>query len=446
MTKDMTKGSPWKLIFFFTIPVLLGNIFQQLYSMVDTIIVGRFVSVEALAAVGATGSISFLVIGFASGITSGFGIVVAQKFGAGDERAVRRSIGTSTSLCSIITVILTALSLSTSRLVLEMMHTPADIIEDAIAYINIIYVGIFASMFYNMIASILRALGDSKTPLYFLILSSVLNVILDLVFIINFKMGVAGAGWATVISQLVSALLCTIYALKHYPILKMHRTDFKLDKTFSWAHLKVGLPMALQFSVTAIGVMVLQSALNAFGSQVIASYTAASKVENLVTQTMNSLGTTMATYCGQNLGAGRWDRIKKGINISVILCVIFVVLGAAINFLFGGLATKLFMTNPSAEIVGYAQTYLNVTSLFYPFLAAIFLFRNSLQGMGDAMVPMIGGIVELVSRFAVAVILPEVIGYMGVCLASPAALVTTGTILVIRYLMLIRKNLKTQTT
>lgn len=446
MTKDMTKGSPWRLIFFFTIPVLLGNIFQQLYSMVDTIIVGRFVSVEALAAVGATGSIYFLVIGFATGITSGFGIVIAQKFGSGDEHAVRRSIGTSTMLCLIITVILTVLSLSTSRLVLELMHTPADIIEDAILYINIIYAGIFASMFYNMIASVLRALGDSKTPLYFLVLSSVLNVILDLVLIINFHMGVAGAGIATVFSQLVSAILCTLYALKHYPILKMHRTDFKLNKGFSWAHLSVGLPMALQFSVTAVGVMVLQSALNVFGSQVIASFTAASKVENLVTQTMNSLGTTMATFCGQNLGAGKWDRIKKGINIGIIISIGCVILGAAINFIGGPAFTRLFMTNPTDEIIGYARTYLNTTSLFYPFLAAIYLFRNSLQGMGDAMIPMIGGIAELLSRLLVAVILPGIIGYMGVCLASPAAWVVTGSILAVRYILLIRKKLKNAET
>ena len=442
MTKDMTKGSPWRLIFFFTVPVLLGNIFQQLYSMVDTIIVGRFVSVQALAAVGATGSISFLVIGFATGITSGFGIVIAQKFGAG--KAVRRSVGVSIVLCIIITIILTILSLSTSRFVLELMNTPDDIINDAVIYINIIYAGIFATIYYNMVASILRALGDSKTPLYFLILSSILNVVLDLVLIINFHMGVAGAGIATVFSQFVSAVLCTIYTIKRYPILKLKKSDFRVNKTWAWAHLRVGLPMALQFSVTAVGVMVLQSALNVFGSEVIASFTAASKVETLVTQTMNSLGTTMATFCGQNLGAGKWRRIKKGMQVGMIFSAGCVLIAALINFTLGTAATRLFMTDPSDEIIGYARTYLYITTLFYPFLAAIYLFRNSLQGMGDAMIPMIGGVAELISRLGVAVILPIFIGYIGVCLASPAAWFVTGMILTVRYILLIKKQMRMQ--
>ena len=444
MTKDMTKGSPWRLIFFFTVPVLLGNIFQQLYSMVDTIIVGRFVSVQALAAVGATGSISFLVIGFATGITSGFGIVIAQKFGAGDEKAVRRSVGVSIVLCIIITIILTILSLTTSRFVLELMNTPDDIINDAVIYINIIYAGIFATIYYNMVASILRALGDSKTPHYFLILSSILNVVLDLVLIINFHMGVAGAGIATVFSQFVSAVLCTIYTIKRYPILKLKKSDFRVNKTWAWAHLRVGLPMALQFSVTAVGVMVLQSALNVFGSEVIASFTAASKVETLVTQTMNSLGTTMATFCGQNLGAGKWRRIKKGMQVGMIFSAGCVLIAALINFTLGTAATRLFMTDPSDEIIGYARTYLYITTLFYPFLAAIYLFRNSLQGMGDAMIPMIGGVAELISRLGVAVILPIFIGYIGVCLASPAAWFVTGMILTVRYILLIKKQMRMQ--
>lgn len=444
MTKDMTKGSPWRLIFFFTVPVLLGNIFQQLYSMVDTIIVGRFVSVQALAAVGATGSISFLVIGFATGITSGFGIVIAQKFGAGDEKAVRRSVGVSIVLCIIITIILTILSLTTSRFVLELMNTPDDIINDAVIYINIIYAGIFATIYYNMVASILRALGDSKTPLYFLVLSSILNVVLDLVLIINFHMGVAGAGIATVFSQFVSAVLCTIYTIKRYPILKLKKSDFRVNKTWAWAHLRVGLPMALQFSVTAVGVMVLQSALNVFGSEVIASFTAASKVETLVTQTMNSLGTTMATFCGQNLGAGKWRRIKKGMQVGMIFSAGCVLIAALINFTLGTAATRLFMTDPSDEIIGYARTYLYITTLFYPFLAAIYLFRNSLQGMGDAMIPMIGGVAELISRLGVAVILPIFIGYIGVCLASPAAWFVTGMILTVRYILLIKKQMRMQ--
>lgn len=442
MSKDMTKGSPWKLIFYFTIPVLLGNVFQQLYSMVDTIIVGRFVSVEALAAVGSTGSISFLVLGFAMGITGGFGIVISQRFGAGDEEGVRRSVGTSIMLCIIITVALTILSLATSRPLLTLMKTPADIIDDAVLYINIIYIGIFSSMYYNMIASVLRALGDSKTPLYFLLLSSAVNIVLDLVLIITFHMGVAGAAVATVFSQLFSAVLCTFYTARRYPILKLSRHDFKLDRFSSWVHLKVGLPMAFQFSVTAVGVMVLQSALNVFGSEVIASYTAASKVEILVTQPMSSLGTTMATYCGQNLGANRWDRIKKGMNACFAMGLVSILIGMAFNIFGGRWFTSLFMENPTDSILAYSQTYLNTIAVFYVFLACIYIFRNALQGMGDALIPMIGGIGECIARFLVAMILPAFIGYQGVCLASPGAWVLTSIILITRYGMLLKKNYK----
>lgn len=232
MMMDMTKGKPWKLILTFSIPLLIGNIFQQLYSMVDTIIVGRFVSVSALAAVGSTGAMSFFILGFVIGITSGFSVVTAQRFGAQDEAGVRRSIATSIVLCILFTVILTILSMWAANPMLQLMNTPADIIEDASAYILIIYAGVGATMYYNMISGILRALGDSKTPLYFLILSSILNVILDLIFIINFHMGAVGAAYATVLSQLVASILCTFYTLKRYPILKLSRQDFVFDYSF----------------------------------------------------------------------------------------------------------------------------------------------------------------------------------------------------------------------
>lgn len=437
-TLDMTTGSAWKQILVFSLPVLVGNIFQQLYSMVDTIIVGRYVGVKALAAVGATGAIFFLVIGFAQGLSSGFAIIIAQKFGAGDERQVRKSVAASAMLSLVFTVILTALSVWGARWMLEMMNTPADIIDDAWTYIVIIFIGIFATMYYNMIANIIRALGDSVTPLLFLILSSVINVVLDLVFIRNFHMGVAGAGWATVISQLISALLCTVYSLYRFQILHLKKEDWKIDWKFAKIHIFSGVPMALQFSVTALGVMVLQSALNAFGSTIIAAYTAGNKVDMLVSQPLNAFGTTAATFCGQNYGAGKMDRIKKGVRISIILCMVACVIGAAINIGFGRQMTKLFVSGEATEILRYSKEYLTITSIFYPFLGILFVLRNALQGMGEALIPMLGGAGELVARLVVAFTLPKVIGFTGICLASPIAWILAIIPLIWKYVRMTR--------
>ncbi|MGL5641052.1 MAG: MATE family efflux transporter, partial [Paraclostridium sp.] len=260
MTKDMTTGNPVKLILYFSIPLLIGNIFQQFYSMVDTIIVGRFLGVKALAAVGSTGSMIFLIIGFVLGLTSGFSVLVSQRFGANDEEGVKNAVGSAITLSIIMTIIITIISVFTARPLLNIINTPADIIDDAHSYIIVIYFGIFATFFYNMIAGVLRALGDSKTPLYFLIIASILNIVLDLVFIVNLSMGVAGAAYATVISQGVSGILCLIYTSKKFPILKLEKRHFKYEATYFKKHLSIGIPMALQFSITAIGAIILQGA------------------------------------------------------------------------------------------------------------------------------------------------------------------------------------------
>lgn len=436
MTRDMTSGSPGKMILQFSIPLCLGYLFQQLYSMVDTVIVGRYVGEDALAAVGSTGAISFLVMGFVMGVSSGFAVITSQRFGAEDPEGVRRSVGTSIWLCVIITLVMTLLSVLTARPLLRLMNTPANIMEDAASYIIIIYLGIGATIYYNAVSSILRALGDSRTPLYFLILSSFLNIGLDLLFILQFSAGVAGAAWATVISQLISAALCTFYASKKYSILWLKKEDFQLQWHTCWAHLRIGLPMALQFSVTAIGVMVVQGALNLFGSTVIAAYTAASKVEMLVTQPFNALGTTMATYCGQNRGAGSFRRIRQGVRISVIFTLATCVIAAGINLLLGQAITSLFLENPNPEVLQYSQQYLNTIAIFYPLLGILFLFRNGLQGMGEALMPFLGGVGELAARFVVATLLPPVMGYLGICLASPAAWLIPVILLVPRYFVL----------
>ena len=421
MTNDMTTGNPVKLILLFSIPLLIGNIFQQFYSMVDTIIVGRFIGVEALAAVGTTSSMVFLVNGFVMGLTSGFAVLISQKYGAKDEAGVKKAVASSITLSIIATIIVTFISVISAKPLLALMNTPSNIMKDASTYIIILYAGNVAIIFYNMMAAILRALGDSKTPLYFLIVSSVLNIILDLVLIINFKMGVAGAAYATVISQGVSALLCVIYTYKKYKILRLKKEDFKVKKKYYRKHLKIGIPMALQFSITAIGIMTVQSAINIFGSTVIASYAAASKVLQLVMQPATTLGVTMATYCGQNIGAKRYDRIKLGVKKCVQISIITSLISAMVLIFLGKYFVMMFVSNPDAEILSYAQQVLNISAIFFIPLGLIFVYRNALQGIGDSFIPMMAGVYELVARAIVAFTLPKVLEFMGICLADPVA-------------------------
>ena len=421
MTNDMTTGNPVKLILLFSIPLLIGNIFQQFYSMVDTIIVGRFIGVEALAAVWTTSSMVFLVNGFVMGLTSGFAVLISQKYGAKDEVGVKEAVASSIILSIIATILVTFISVLSAKPLLTLMNTPSNIMKDASTYIIILYAGNIAIIFYNMMAAILRALGDSKTPLYFLIVSSVLNIILDLVLIINFKMGVAGAAYATVISQGVSAILCVIYTYKRYKILRLKKDDFKVKKKYYRKHLKVGIPMALQFSITSIGIMTVQSAINIFGSTVIASYAASSKVLQLVMQPATTLGVTMATYCGQNIGAKRYDRIKEGVKKCVQISIITSVISAIILIFLGKYFVMMFVSNPDAEILSYAQQVLNISAIFFIPLGLIFVYRNALQGIGDSFIPMMAGVYELVARAIVAFTLPKVLEFMGICLADPVA-------------------------
>ena len=421
LTKDMTTGNPVKLILVFSIPLLIGNIFQQFYSMVDTIIVGRFVGVDALAAVGSTGSMGFLINGFVVGLSSGFCVLVSQRFGAKDEEGLKKATSSALVLSLMTAIIVTIISMVSARPLLNLMNTPENIINDAYTYIIIIYAGTIATVAYNILASILRALGDSKTPLYFLIIASILNIVLDIVFIVNFNMGVAGAAYATIISQAVSSILCLIYTYKRYKILRLKKEDFKVKKRVYIKHLKIGIPMALQFSITALGIMTVQGALNVFGSKVIAAYTVASKVLQIVMQPAITFGVTMATYCGQNLGARNYGRIKEGVKkctqISIVTSII-----AGLILVFGAkFFVGLFINNPDVAILAYAQECLNYAAIFFIPLGLIFIYRNALQGMGESFVPMMAGAFELIARAIVAFTLPSFIGYTGICLSDPIA-------------------------
>ena len=441
MTKDMTQGSPVRHILLFSIPLLIGNVFQQFYSMVDTIIVGRFVGVDALAAVGSTGSLVFLINGFALGLTSGFSVMVSQRFGANDEKGLRKAVSSSVVLCTALVIILTTISLIAAKPLLHLMNTPDNIFNDAYTYVAIIFACIITTVAYNMMASILRALGDSKSPLYFLIISSVLNIILDLVFIINFKMGVAGAAYATIISQGVSAILCFIYILKKYTILKLAREDYNVKKSMYIRHLKIGIPMALQFSITALGLLTVQGALNVLGSTVIAAYTASSKALQLVMQPAVTYGVTMATYCGQNLGAKRYDRISDGVNKAVKISIITSLIAGFVLIAFGTQFVKLFIDNPDAQIIAYSKQVLTISGIFFIPLGLIFIFRNALQGIGESFVPMMAGVAELGARALVAFTLPSFLGFFGICLADPVAWIAAAVPLAIYYYITIKKLL-----
>lgn len=421
MIRDLTKGSPAKIILVFTLPLLIGNIFQQFYSLADTLIVGRTIGVNALATVGCTGSIMFLILGFSQGLTAGFSIITATCFGAGDEQGVRHSYVASIILSLLITMVLTIISVIFARPILEIMHTPPEIIEGAYNFIIIIFGGIVVSMLFNLFSNVMRALGDSRTPLIFLAIASIINIILDFVFILRFSMGVEGAAWATTISQAISAILCFIYIMRKMPILKLHRSDWHLTKKIIWAHLRMGVPMAFQNSIIAIGAITIQFALNNLGEVSVAAYTAAQKIDILAIQPMMSFGITMATFVAQNYGAGKIERIRIGIKQCSIISVGFSIIVGLFNILAGHFMILLFVGDNQPKVVSLAQTYLNINGSMYFVLALLFIYRFSLQGLGQSLAPTLAGVMELIMRTFAAIILSKYLGFTGISMASPLA-------------------------
>ena len=435
LIREMTHGKPLSLILSFCLPMLLGNLFQQLYSMVDTIIVGKFIDVDSLAAVGSTGSVSFLIIGFTMGITSGSCILPAQQFGAGNYSEMRRLIAHAVYLCAITTVVVTTLAVSLCYPLLQLMQTPSDIIDLAYNYIVVIFGGICVTMMYNLMAGILRAMGDSRTPLYFLILASVINIGLDLLFIIVFNSGVAGAGWATVISQGISGILCIIYMKKNYPILQFEKgeLDFSGRRLLSIA--RISVPMGLQFSITAIGSILLQSAVNSLGKVCVAAVTAAGKMQNMVVAPMETLGITMATYAGQNLGAGKITRITQGMHRAFAVGLIYAAAAAAAIWTFSGPLCLLFVDVEETEVISRAVYFIGINAFFYPVLSILFITRNMLQGVGFSFLPMLAGASELVARAVVSLGLVPVFGFDAACFASPVAWTAATVLLIIVYIV-----------
>lgn len=435
MRKDMTVGNPMKIILLFSFPVLLGNLFQQFYNMVDTVIVGQYLGEDALAAVGSTGCLMFLVLGFANGIAQGFGVMISHAFGAKDFKLLKHYVALSLILTVIVSAVLSLVTVLGSRQLLLWLNTPENILSLANDYIQVIFGGIIFTMSYNVASGILRGIGDSKTPLYFLIFSSALNIALDIFLIVVVKMGTSGAAYATVISQGVAAVLCFIVMFRKYDILRTQREDYYWDNKGILHMLSIGIPMALNYSITAIGTMILQSAINVFGSGTVAAFTAASKVSNIATQTFPTLGTAMATYCGQNLGAGKYERIYKGMRQAFYLCFVAAAFAAMICCLIGPYMVGWFIKNPSAETMSAAMQYLHVISGFMIPLGWIFVYRNGLQGLDRGFVPMLSGVVELLSRWVVIVLAAKPYGYLGVCFADPAAWLVTGIMLIIAYIV-----------
>ncbi len=440
MELDMTQGSPGKLILRFTLPIIIGNVFQQLYNMVDAIIVGRFVGNQALAAVGATGTIMFLILGFMQGLTTGFTVLTSQRFGAGDQQGLKRSVGNAALLSILVTISATVLSLLGMKGLLRLMQTPEDIFEMSYTYICIICFGMWANILYNLLASLLRAVGNSKVPLYFLIISAGLNVILDLVFILIFQMQVAGAAWATVIAQGVSGILCLIYIARRVPLLHPGKTNWKLHSIDSKNQIRIGVPMALQFSITAIGTIIIQTALNLLGSTAVAAYTAAVKLEQLITQPFCSMGQTMATYCGQNMGKRDLKRMKQGVHTAELFTILYAIAGALFIIQMVPFGVKLFVSEDIELITSYVSIYMKICGSFFIPLGLIFVYRNAMQGAGFGFMPMMGGVVELAARAVAAWIAVQMGSFTGICLGNVSAWVTAALFLFLAYWNLIGRK------
>ena len=416
MTKTLTEGNPAKLILFFSLPLIIGNIFQQFYSMADTLIVGRTIGVNALAAVGCTGSITFLILGFVQGLTSGLSIITSQKFGANNEDAVRKSFAASILISSAVAIITTVFSV-----LLTLLQTPAEIIDDATAYLVIIFLGIPATILFNLLSNAVRALGDSKTPLYFLIFACCVNIVLDLVFILYFHLGVAGAGIATILSQLLSGILCIFFIIKKVPILRLKKADFQIHYEVIASHLSIALPMAFQMSIIAIGSLMLQFALNGLGAASVAAYTASQKIESIATMPLGSFGTAMATYAAQNYGAGKISRIRKGVFQCILMSGSFSILSGAINVVAGSQLTSIFVGSQETEVLSLSHTYLVISGCFYFALALLFIYRFTLQGLGKSFIPTVAGVMELIMRAIGALVLTGAFGFAGACASNPLA-------------------------
>lgn len=438
-SKEMTSGRPFPLILNFAIPLLLGNLLQQTYSLMDAAIVGKFLGINALASVGASTSVIFFILGFCNGCCGGFSIPIAQKFGARDYNTMRRFVAISLQLAVVMSVIIAVVTGIYCSDILRMMQTPGNIIEDAYLYLLITFMGVPCTFFYNLLAGIIRALGDSKTPFWFLLFSTVLNILLDLFCILILGWGVAGAAVATVFSQGLSAVLCYIYMMRHFEILRCTPAERKFKMALAKTLLYIGVPMGLQFSITAVGSIMLQSANNALGTACVAAFTAAMRIKMFCMCPLESLGIAMATYSGQNYGAGKPERILQGIKAGSLMMVIYCV------FMFGVLMTGartfalLFVASSEPEILQDTELFLHISVSFFPVLGLLCILRYTIQGAGFTNLAMLSGVSEMIARMLVSLYAVPMFGYLAVCFGDPTAWIFAVTFLVPAFMYVYRK-------
>lgn len=442
MTKDMTNGSPMRLILGFSVPLLFGFLFQQFYNLMDTLIVGRFLGVDALAAVGSTGALNFLIIGFCMGVCNGFAIPLAHKFGAGDYRGLRAFMMNAIYLAVVFAVFMTVITVVFCRPILRLMQTPDNIIDGAYIYIVIIFAGIPITYLYNLVAGIIRSMGDSKTPVVFLVIASVLNIVLDIVLIVNVHLGVAGAALATVISQAVSGVGCLIYSWKKFEILHPDDKERKVNSSYMRTLCGMGVPMGLQYSITAIGSVILQSAVNTLGSNAVAAMTAGSKIGMFFCCPFDALGSTMATYGGQNVGAKKMERISSGLKSCSALGIGYSVIAFAVLALCGRHLAMFFVESAEAQVIEDVYLFLFINSAFYIPLAFVNIVRFLIQGMGYSKFAILAGVCEMVARTLVGFVFVPFFGFPAACFASPVAWIFADAFLFPAYFHVFKKTKK----
>ncbi|HJE48240.1 MATE family efflux transporter [Phocaeicola coprophilus] len=438
-SKEMTSGPCLPLIFNFTLPLLLGNMLQQTYSLIDAAIVGKFLGINALASVGASTSVVFLILGFCNGCCGGFGIPVAQKFGARDYVSMRRLVSVSLKLAGMMSVGIALITCLLCAFILRTMQTPENIFQDAYWYLLITFIGVPCTFFYNLLSSIIRALGDSKTPFWFLLFSTILNVLLDLLCILVFHWGVAGAAIATVFSQGVSAVLCYFYMYRKFEILRMQPADKRFRSELARQLIFVGVPMGLQFSITAIGSIMLQSANNALGTACVAAFTAAMRIKMFFLCMLESLGIAMATFCGQNYGAGKPERIWTGVKAASLMMIVYVAAVAIILWGFSEKFVLLFVDPSETEIIADAALFLHISVSFFPVLGLLCVLRYSIQGAGYTKLAMFSGVSEMIARILVSVVAVPLWGFWAVCFGDPTAWVFADAFLIPAFIYVYRR-------
>lgn len=436
---DMTVGSPTRDIIHFAVPLICGYILQQMYLIIDAAIVGRFIGVNALAAVGASSSIMFLIMGFCNGSCAGFAIPVAQEFGAKDYSKMRAYVSNALRIAAVIAVVITIITCIFCERILKIVNTPADIFHDAWLFLMLNFLAIPFTIAYNILSGFIRALGDSKQPFYFLIASSGVNILLDFLLIIAFGMGVEGAGIATMLSQMFASALCALYIKKRMRILIPQGRERAYDDKKIGKLLNNGIPMGLQFSITAIGIIMLQSANNALGTVYVASFTAAMRVKYLFTCVYENIGVAMATYCGQNIGARKLERIKLGISSAVKIMLIYFAVTLIVIYFFADDMMLLFVKSTESEIISNAAMYMRISSYFFPVLGILTILRYSLQGLGFSNLSMLSGVMEMIARCGVSLWLVPAFLFLGVCYGDPTAWIAADLFLVPAIIIVYKK-------